>query len=104
MRIIALFNLKPGTDPEAYEHWAQTRDLPGIRSLASVADFDVYRATGLLGAEGAAPYDYIEVLDVLDMEGFDKDIAGEAIAALTSELRDFTDDVTFMTTERLSVV
>lgn len=104
MRIIALFNLKPGVDPEAYESWAQSRDLPGIRSLASIGDFDIYRTTGLLFSGDPAPFDYIEVLDVVDMEGLDKDLASDAVEALTAELRDFTDNAIYIKTERLSVV
>lgn len=103
MRIITLFNLKPGVAATDYEAWAQTRDLPGVRSLVSVADFDVYRTTGLLSASDPAPYDYVEVLDVLDMEGFEKDWAGDLMQSLVDEMRAYADDVMFMTTERISV-
>mgnify|MGYP000668011295 CR=1 FL=1 len=49
MRLLVLFNLKPGVSPEDYEHWAKTRDMPTVRSLPSIDDFRAYRVTGLLG-------------------------------------------------------
>ena len=30
MRIVCLFNLKPGADRAAYEAWARSTDLPGV--------------------------------------------------------------------------
>ena len=51
MRIVVLFNLKPGVDPAAYEEWARTTDIPGVRALGSCTDFQVYRTTGLLGGK-----------------------------------------------------
>ena len=55
MRIIVLFNPKPGVDAAAYEQWARTTDIPGVRRLRSVSDFQVYRATGLLGTNARPP-------------------------------------------------
>lgn len=102
MRIIALFDLKPGTDPAAYEDWARSRDLPGVRSLVSVDDFHVYRATGVLFSENKPPYAYIEVLDVADMDGFMSDVRGDLVGALAKEMAEFTDNAVFITTEAVS--
>ena len=101
MRIVVLFNLKPGVDAAAYESWAKERDIPGIRSLPSVDDLRVYRTTGLLGVEGKSPYDYIQILDVADMPGFFKDVAGETSKAVAAEFLQFTDAPVFMLTETL---
>lgn len=100
MRIIALLKLKPGTDPAAYEQWARTRDIPGVRSLVSVRDFQVLKATGVLFQEGATPpYDYIEVLDIVKMDEFLRDCGGDIVGALSKEMGAFTDGATFITTE-----
>ena len=40
-RIFALFNLKLGQDPAAYEAWARSTDIPAVRALGSVDDFQV---------------------------------------------------------------
>lgn len=103
MRIIVLFNLKPGVSAEEYEGWAKTRDIPGVRSLPSVDDFQVYRSTGLFGGGGPAPYAYFEIIDVADMEGFGTDVASPAIKATSEEFQRFADAPVFITTEALSL-
>ena len=101
MRIIALFNLKPGVAIADYEAWAAKRDMPGVRSLVSVKDFNVYRTTGVLFADGAPPYQYVEVLDISHMDEFNKDCAGDLVSQLGSELAAYADNAVFMTTELL---
>ena len=69
-RIIVLFNLQEGKSKADYEDWARTKDIPGVNGLGSVDGFEVFRAEGLLFSEDASPYEYIEVLDVNDMDKF----------------------------------
>lgn len=101
MRIIALFNLKDGVDPAAYEEWARRRDIPGVRALPSVVEFEVLRATGVLFGDEKPPFDYFEVLDIVGMDDFMKDVSGEAVTALAQEMGAFTDKASFVTTEQL---
>ncbi len=104
MKIIVLFNLKSGVDSAAYEAWAKARDLPGVRSLPSIDDFNIYRATGLLGSTDKPPFDYIEIIDIADMNGFWKDIATDASTQIAKEFRDWLDaPPIFMLTEALSL-
>ncbi len=62
--IIVLFNLKSGASVEQYEQWAQRTDLPTVRGLAAVDEFEVLRTTGLLSGAAAAPFQYVEILRV----------------------------------------
>ena len=102
MRIIVLFNLKPDVTAADYEDWARTRDIPGVRSLPSVDDFTVLRTTGLLGSQAKAPYDYVEIIDVADMDNFFKDASGEASQAVATEFRQWLgSEPVFMLTEAL---
>jgi hypothetical protein len=101
MRIIVLFNLKPGTDIAAYEHWARTTDIPGARALSSVEGFDVYRAAGLLGSDKRPPFDYFEIIDVADMTAFGRDVQSEQVQRLAAQFRRFADDPQFILTEPL---
>ncbi|MCC5973697.1 MAG: hypothetical protein JJT81_06550 [Rubellimicrobium sp.] len=98
MRIIVLFNLKPGVDPEEYEAWAASRDIPTVRALPSIAGFEVSAATGLLGGEGTPPYAYVEVIDVADMGRFGADVGTEAMQAIAAEFQGFADNPVFVTT------
>ena len=44
-KIVVLFNVKEGVDLEVYENWARTTDLPTVKNLASIDNFDVLRMT-----------------------------------------------------------
>ncbi|TRW16958.1 REDY-like protein HapK [Glacieibacterium frigidum] len=104
MRVIVLFNLKPGKTAADYEDWARTRDIPGVRSMPSVDDFTVLRTTGLLGSDTPAPYGYVEIIEIADMQGFWTDIATEAAQAVAAEFREWAaDEPVFMTTEELGL-
>lgn len=101
MRIIALFNLKPGADAATYEDWARETDIPGVRALASVAGFQVYRNTGVLGGDAFPPYAYSEIIDVADMDAFGADVSSAAVQKLAAEFQAFADNPIFMLTEAL---
>lgn len=102
MRIVVLFNLKPGTDVAAYEEWARTRDLPNVRSLSSIDDFQILRTTGLLGTDAAPPYRYVEIIDVNDMDDFGRNAASETMQAVAAEFQSFADNPQFILTEQLA--
>lgn len=101
MRILVLFNLKPGVLAADYEEWAKTRDIPGVRSLMSINNFKVYGVTGIFGSDAKAPFQYVEVVDVADMDGFMKDIAQPTITELSEEFKQWADAPLFLTTEEL---
>lgn len=102
MRIIVLFNLKPGVEVAAYEAWARATDIPGVRSLKSVADFQVHRATGLLGSDTPSPYGYVEVIDVADMALFWQEVVQPGPQKVAAKFRKFlAGEPVFITTETL---
>lgn len=102
MRIIVLFNLKPGVDADAYENWARTTDIPGVNALPSVKDFQVHRATGVLGSEDAqSPYAYFEIIDITDFASFGADAGSEAVQKVAAEFQAFADNPQFILTETL---
>ena len=88
--IIVLFNLKPGVERAAYERWARETDLPVVRQLRSVDHFEVLRSAGLLDG-GAAPYQYIEIIRVNDMQAFGRELASETVQRVAAEYSEFTD-------------
>lgn len=104
MRVIVLFNLKPGVDAADYEDWARTRDIPGVRSMPSVDDFTVLRTTGLLGSAGKPPFAYVEIIEIADMQGFGVDIATDASQTIAAEFRQWAaDEPVLMLTEELGL-
>jgi hypothetical protein len=100
MRLIALFNLKPGVSPESYEAWAKAVDLPIVNALPSVDKFTVWRATGQLGSDQPAPYHYIEIIDVDDMAQFATDTGSSTMQSIAAAFGEMV-EVTFMTTDQL---
>lgn len=100
MRLIALFNLKPGVSIETYEAWAKSVDLPTVNGLGSVDSFTVFRATGQLGSDAPPPYHYIEIIDVKDMDAFGNDVTTPTMQAIAGAFQEMA-DVTFLTTEQL---
>ena len=100
-RIIVLFNLKPEVSTSDYEAWAKQTDLPTVNGLTSVADFTVWKSTGLLGSEEKPPYQYIEILDVADMDQFGPDTATQAMTKIASEFQAMAADLSFIMTEKL---
>ena len=98
--IIVLFNLREDADKAAYEDWAKTTDLPTASNLPSVDKFEVLRTTGLLGG-GEAPFQYIEVLEVNDLEQLGKDAATATMQKVAAEFVSFADNPQFILTESL---
>lgn len=101
MRIIVLFNLQAGASVADYERWVKDADIPGVRGLPSVTDYRVHKATGLLGSDAPSPYQYVEVIDVGDMDQFGIDAAGPVVQKLAAELGSFADNPLFILTEDL---
>lgn len=101
MKIIVLFNLKPGVSVSDYEQWARTRDIPGVNALSSVNSFTVHRATGLFGSDAASPYDYIEIIDITGMDPFVADISTPEFQAMAAPFQDYADAPQFILTEDL---
>lgn len=97
MRIFVLFNLKPGADRSAYEAWARATDLPVVRNLPSIAGFDVFTVSGILGSDDKPPYEYIEVVDVRDMDQFGRDIAQDVMKRVAAEFQAFASPVFLLT-------
>ncbi len=99
-RIIAFFNLKPDVAVSDYEHWAMTVDVPTVNALPSIEKFEVLRVTDKLGG-GTPNYQYIEILDVADMDQFGRDVATPTMQAVASSFRAMV-DVSFLKTEPLT--
>jgi hypothetical protein len=100
-KIIVLFNLKPNVSRQEYEAWARQTDLPIVRALPGVDSFDVLRTTGLLGADASAPFQYIEILNVGDLEAFQGAVASETMQRVADEFQALADNPIFITTEDL---
>jgi hypothetical protein len=100
--LIVMVNLKEGVDSEEYERWAKENDAPAAKSLASVDDWRVHKAIGLLGSDAALPFDYVEVVQVNDLDQLGSDVASERMQRVTGELLTFAEPPLFVLTEQFA--
>ncbi len=100
--IVVLFNLKEGVDHDTYENWARTTDLVAVNQLPSVSKFEVLRTTGMLGSDTPPPYQYVELLDVANMEQLGPDVSSETMQKVAAEFQDFADNPLFMLTDNIA--
>jgi hypothetical protein len=99
MRIIVLFNLRPGVDEATYEKWAREEDMAAVAKMKSVDSFTVHRAKGVLGTDKPSPYRYIEVVDVNDEAMFGEEVATETMKKIAARFQELGDNPTFILTE-----
>ena len=94
--LVVLFNLRDGIDADTYEAWARETDVPGVSALGSVDRFDVLRARGLLMSDDAPPYQYVEVIEVNDLDAFGQDMQSETVKKTAAEFQQFADAPVFI--------
>ncbi len=76
MAVVFFLNkLREGVTGENYEQWVREVDYPTARALKTIKSYVVARTPATL--EGApSPYDYIERVDVTDIEAYKAELAG----------------------------
>jgi hypothetical protein len=89
--MIVLVNLREGVNPKDYERWVLESYAPAVRELPSVEDWRDYRVSGLLGSGAEPPYQYVVTLDIKDLEQLGRDMAGEEMQRLFSELHELAE-------------
>jgi hypothetical protein len=99
--MFVLVNLKEGVSPEDYERWILESYAPVVTDLPSVEDWRDYRASGLLGSDADPPYRYVVTLEVSDLEQLGRDMHGEEMQRLFSELHGLA-EITQIIAERFA--
>jgi len=100
-RLIVLFNLRSNADREAYEAWAAATDLPIVRNLPSVDGFTLHRVSGLFGNDATPPYQYVEIIDINDLDTFGQNVSTATMQKVAGEFREFADQPVFMLTDTI---
>lgn len=99
--VLVLFNLKPGVSPEEYEAWARGSDLPVVNALPSIERFEVLKARGLLIGAGSAPYQYVEIMRIHDMDAFGKDLQSPQVQSGAAQFQAYADNPVFILVDAL---
>jgi hypothetical protein len=87
-------NLKAGADAAAYELWVQHTDYRLAEEVGCVGHYRVHRLAGPVEGEGNSPFDYIEVLEVTDIDEYRSALKrSPAIQRIIAEIGQFVDGV-----------
>jgi REDY-like protein HapK len=69
-RVFVFNRLHEGADPDEYEAWIRRVDYPVARAQGAITSYTVTRIDGTLSGEGESPYDYVEVIEITDLEAY----------------------------------
>src|SRR5690349_3639022 len=72
-RVFFLNRLRDGVEPAAYERFVREVDYPFARRLPTIRSYVVTRLDGLWEG-GEAPYDYLEVVEITELEEYRKSL------------------------------
>ncbi|MBT4738758.1 MAG: REDY-like protein HapK [Rhodospirillaceae bacterium] len=100
--LIVMFNLKDGVSEADYEAWAKAADLPTVRGHKGVDGFDLFRANNLFRTENAAPYRYVEVIQINDLDQFNLDVATDVQKPISEKFGEIADSPVAMLCDKIS--
>ena len=97
-RVFFLNKLREGVDPADYERFVREVDYPFARRLPTIRSYVVTRLDGLW-EDGTAPYDYLEVVEITELEEYRKSLDPSA----SPEVKRFFDEWSSFVEESLVV-
>jgi hypothetical protein len=96
-RAFFLNTLQEGVTLEDYEQWLREVDYPFARAQATIKRYDVTRIDGnLFGTEGDAPCQYLEVVDITNVEDYEKGAAGAEFEAFLKDWQTYVAESTMV--------
>ena len=69
-RVFFLNRLHEDADRNEYEAWIRRVDYPVARAQGAITSYTVTRIDGTLSGEGASPYDYLEMIEITDLDAY----------------------------------
>jgi hypothetical protein len=78
--------LKRGVDPAAYERWLREYDYKVAKTLPGIASYKTHRIEGPIHGAETAGWNYIERIEIRDLEQYQKDLASPAGQELLRQL------------------
>src|SRR4029079_19060653 len=69
-RVFFLNRLRESADRAEYEAWIRRVDYPVARAQDAIRSYTVARIDGTLTGEGESPYDYLEVIEISDLDAY----------------------------------
>jgi hypothetical protein len=94
--------LKTEANIAEYENWAKTSDWPTVNRLKSIDSFEILKSASMLGTDDAPVFQYIEILNINNLDTFSKEISTETMKKVAQEFQAFADSPMFIVTEDLN--
>lgn len=69
-----LVRLKPGVTAEDYQAFVRRVDYPAVKRIASIRNYRSTRVAGSIPPETSVPFDFIDVVEVDDLEAYLRDL------------------------------
>ena len=82
--VFFLNKLRPGVRGEDYERWVREVDYPTARALSTITSYVVARTEATLEG-GASPYDYVERVEVTNIDDYRRELADPSLADFSSQ-------------------
>lgn len=78
--------LKPGVKREDYERWLREYDYVVARTLPSIVSYRTHRIEGPINGAETAGWNYIERIEIRDVDQYQRDLASPAGQELIRQL------------------
>jgi hypothetical protein len=75
-RVFFLNRLRDGVSPADYEDWVRRVDYPVARRQPAIRSYVVTRLDGLVTADGEPPYQYLEVIEITNIDDYRSSLSG----------------------------
>lgn len=82
--VFFLNKLRPSASSAAYERWVREVDYPTARSLPPIRSYVVSKLAAALDGQ-PAPYDYIERVEITDIDDYRAALADPSMEAFAKE-------------------
>ena len=100
--LIVLFNLKEGVSAADYEAFAKDLDIPTVKSLQSVSEFQVFKSLGIFGSDATPPYQYVEMIHFDSIENLVSDMGKEPkMSEIPAKFQELADNPIFIVSETI---
>lgn len=91
-RICFMYRLREGVDRAAYERWVREVDVPFATARRTLLRYECVHIDGQIGSDSPSPYDYIELLEVTDVDDDQAGVTGPDAERIANEWLEFVRD------------
>ena len=77
-------------------------DIPTVKSLQSVSEFQVFKSLGIFGSDATPPYQYVEMIHFDSIENLVSDISKEPkMLEIPAKFQEMADNPIFIVSETI---